>query len=65
MYNRLKEYLNDDLFKLTILDNKIHVINYKKIIVLEENKISLLTNNNKIIIKGNNLVLKKLLDKEI
>ena len=41
MLNRLKDYINDDSFKINIYKNKINVVNYLDIITLEESRISL------------------------
>ena len=65
MINKLSNYINDKEFKLTIYDNKIHIINFKRIITLEDNYISFLTNHKKIIIKGENLSLQKLIENEM
>lgn len=65
MLNKIYDYISDNEFRFTIYDNKIHIINYKKIISLEDNYISFLSSNKKIIIHGNNLLLKKLLDNEL
>ncbi len=65
MKNKLIDYINDKEFKLTIYDDKIHIINFNKLITLEDNYISFLTNNKKINITGINLSLKKIVNKEI
>lgn len=65
MLNRLKDYINDNSFKINIYKNKINVVNYLDIITLEEDRISLKYQEGMIIIKGNNLSVNKLLDNEI
>ena len=65
MLNRLKDYINEDSFKINIYKNKINVVNYLDIITLEESRISLKYQQGMIIIKGNNLSVNKLLDNEI
>lgn len=65
MSNILYNYINDKEFRFTVYENKIHIINLKKIITLEENYISLLSSNKKINIKGNNFILLKLIDNEL
>ncbi len=65
MSNFISNYINDKEFKFTVYNNKIHIINFKRIITLEDNYISLLSQNKKVNIKGNNLVLNKLLDNEL
>ena len=65
MLNRLKDYINDDSFKINIYKNKINIVNYLDIITLEDNRISLKYQEGMIVIKGNNLSVNKLLDNEI
>ena len=52
-------------FKITILKDKINIINYDRIINLTDNEVSLKIENIKIKIYGNNLMLNKLLDREV
>lgn len=65
MFNRLSNYINNDKFSLTITDNILHIINYKRILSLDEEYISVITDNKKINIKGDKLTPQKLLDDEI
>ena len=65
MLKRLSQYINDDEFRMTIYENKIHIINFKRILSLEDNYISFQNNHQKISIIGNKLVLNKLLEKEV
>ena len=65
MFERINNYINDNEFRFTIYENKIHIINFKRIISLEDSYISLQSINKKIIIKGEKLILKKLLENEI
>ena len=65
MLDKICNYINDNEFRFTIYEDKIHIINYKRIISLEDNYISLKTNNKKILIKGDNLILKRLLNNEM
>ena len=65
MINNIRNFINDNEFRLTLFKDMVNVINYSKIISLEENYISIIANEKKILIKGNNLVLKKILDNEL
>lgn len=65
MLKSLISYVRDYEFSVTICKNKINVVNFKEIIVMEDNKIVLSSNYNKITIKGNNLTINKLLDNEL
>lgn len=64
MLKKVYEYIKDEEFRFTVYKNKIHVINYKKIITLKNDFISIIGEFN-INISGNNLVLKRLMDKEL
>lgn len=65
MLNRLKDYINDTEFRLTVFSDRIHVMNFLQIISLEDERISFLTTKGRVIIKGKNLCLNKLLDDEV
>lgn len=65
MLNRIKDYINDKEFRMTIFTDRIHIINYLQILSIEDDRIAFLTNKGRIIIKGNNLCLNKLLDDEV
>lgn len=65
MLNRIKDYINDKEFRMTIFTDRIHIINYLQILSIEDDQIAFLTNKGRIIIKGNNLCLNKLLDDEV
>lgn len=65
MFNTINNYINDKEFKFIVYNDKIHIINFKRIITLEDNYVKLSSTNKKILITGNNLSLKKLIDNEI
>ncbi len=65
MLNKLKDYINDNEFRITIFSDRIYVVNYKEVLSLEDERISFSTSNGRIIVKGDHLTLNKLLDKEV
>lgn len=65
MLKNIIRYVKNDDFYINIWKNKINIVNFKEIVVLEENKIVILSPYNKVIIKGSNLSINKLLDSEI
>ena len=65
MLEKLNQYINDKEFRFTVFDNKIHVINYKRIISLEDNFISFQSQNKKISITGKDLICNKILQNEM
>lgn len=65
MFERVDKFFNDREFRFTIYEDKIHIINFKRIISLEANNISFQSNKHKIHIMGSNLVVRRLLEEEI
>ena len=65
MFNNLRDYLNDNSWRINIYNGKINIVNYIDIITLEDNRISIKYESGFIIIKGKNLSVNKLLDSEI
>ena len=65
MLDRLTNYINDNTFRFTVYENTIHVINYKRILILEEDRILFQSKNQKIKIEGEGLILKKILNQEM
>jgi sporulation protein YqfC len=63
--NGIRSYILENDLKITILDNKINIVNYIDIGHFDSNKIVVKTNNRDIIIKGNDLVVSKLMSSEI
>ena len=61
----IRSYIMENDTKITIINNKINIINYIDIGHFDNNKIIVKLNNKNIIIKGDNLVVSKLLDSEI
>lgn len=65
MLERVENYIKDKDFRFTVYENKIHIINYKRIITLEEDTIYLQSQNKKIRMIGTNFILKKIVDNEM
>jgi len=65
MFDRVKNYIVDNEFRLTLYVDMLHMINYTKIVSLEENRIVILSRIKRIIITGEQLHLNKLLDDEL
>lgn len=65
MINKIRQYIKDDEFRLTVFSDRLHVINYVEMLSLSDERISFLTDKFRIVVKGKNLVLNKLLDKEV
>lgn len=65
MLKNIIRYVKNDDFYINIWKNRINIVNFKEIVVLEENKIVILSPYNKVIIKGSNLSINNILDSEI
>lgn len=61
----LRNYINDVEFRVNLYKDKVHIVNYTKIVTIEKSRISIGYSSGMLIIKGKNLALKKLLDDEI
>ena len=61
----IRTYINDKELKLTILKNKIDIVNYTDIGHFDSNKIVVKTNFKTIIVTGNDLVVSKLMKDEM
>lgn len=65
MLNKVYEYIKDMEFRFTVYNDRVHIVNYKKINSLNSDYILVESNDRKISIKGKNLVLNRLLDSEV
>ncbi len=65
MINRIRQYIKDEEFRLTVFSDRLHVVNYVEMLSLSSDRISFLTDKFRIVIKGKNLTVNKLLDKEV
>ena len=65
MIRQIRNYIENNDFKIVVLNNKVNVVNYKDIIKISTQLISLDSGTDIVNIKGDNLVLGKLLDNEI
>ena len=65
MLNNLREYIDSKELKITILKNRVNIINYDKLRDISEKEILLTKDNKKIKVLGKNLKLNKLIENEI
>ena len=63
--NNLINYIKDENFKITYINNSVNIINYDKILEVKNDLITLEKENKLLFVKGDNLKLNKLLDKEL
>ncbi len=65
MLERVKDYIKDEEFRMTIFKNRVHIVNYQEILSLEPSRVSVQIENKRMVLKGTKLLVKKLLDHEI
>lgn len=65
MLDRVKDYIKDEEFRMTIFKNRVHIVNYQEVLSLEPSRVSVQIENKRMILKGTKLIVKKLLDHEI
>lgn len=65
MLDNLRNYINDNAWRINIYDRKINIVNYQDVITLEDNRISIKYQNGILVIKGEHLSVNKMLENEI
>lgn len=65
MFSKVRDYIKDEEFRLTLFEDRLLAVNYDSILSLESERISFLISEKRIVIKGKDLTLSKLLDKEV
>ena len=65
MFKGIVNYVKEDDFSIKIWNNKINIVNFKDIVILEDTKVVILSPDGKVVIRGNNLSINKLLDNEL
>ena len=65
MHNRVKDYILDNEFRLTLFKDRVNIVNYSKLLQIDNKEMIISNSYSKIYIKGTNLVLNKLLDNEL
>lgn len=63
--NSIRSYILDEEFKITILKERVNIVNYTSISNIDDNKVTIKYDNGNVIIKGNNLVVSRLMNDEI
>lgn len=63
--HKFRDYILESELKITILENRVDIVNYTEIGHFDSNKIIVRKQNGSIIINGTNLVVSKLLNDEI
>lgn len=65
MFSKVRDYIKDGEFRLTLFEDRLLAVNYDSILSLESERISFLIARKRIVVKGKDLTLSKLLDKEV
>lgn len=65
IFDYLDRYLTDNIYKITITDNYLNIINYQEILDFSNKEIAIRHENGMTIIKGSNLVVSKMMNDEL
>ncbi len=65
LINNIRSHILDEEFKITLLNNKVNIVNYIELIDFNDFEVKIKYIKGKLIIKGNNLVVKKILNDEL
>ena len=65
MFKNLFNYIKDLNLKVIYYNNKLDIINYKKILIFNDDKIKVECPKKIMIVLGNNLSIKKMYDEEL
>ncbi len=65
MLKRITDYILDEDFKINYITNKLNIVNYLSIVIIEDKQITLKYRDGLLKIRGENLVLVKLLENEV
>ena len=65
MLSKVKDYILDREFRITLFENRLLAVNFIKILSLEESRVSFLTNYGRVIVKGREFTLNRLLENEV
>ena len=63
--NGIRSYILDSELKITIVNNKINIVNYKDIGHFDSDKVIVKVEKGQIVVKGSDLVVSKLMNSEI
>lgn len=65
MLKNIVSYVRNNEFYINIWKNKINIVNFKEIVIMEEEKVVIMSDDGKIVIRGKDLSINKLLDNEL
>ena len=65
MIDELRSYILENEYKITVLPNKIDILNYQDIDHFDDSQIIVKFTNGKVNIQGENLTISKLLNDEL
>ena len=63
--NGIRSYILDNDLKITIVNNKINIVNYNDIGHFDSDKVIVKVEKGQIVVKGSDLVVSKLMNSEI
>ena len=63
--NSIRSYILEDEVNITVLKNKVNIVNYSSIGIIDTNKVIVKYDFGSVSVRGDNLVLSKLMNNEI
>lgn len=63
--NSIRSYILDEEFRIIILKNKVNIVNYTSISLIDDNKVVVKHNSLNIFVNGNHLVVSRLMNDEL
>ena len=59
------DVIHDNKLKIIYYENKLNIINYKRILIFDKNKVSIDTLNKVIVVRGEDLLITKFVNDEL
>lgn len=65
MHLKMFDVIHDNKLKIIYYENKLNIINYKRILIFNKNKVSIDTLNKVIVVRGEDLLITKFVNDEL
>ena len=65
MHLKMFDVIRDNKLKIIYYENKLNIINYKRILIFDKNKVSIDTLNKVIVVRGEDLLITKFVNDEL
>lgn len=65
MHLKMFDVIHDNKLKIIYYENKLNILNYKRILIFDKNKVSIDTLNKVIVVRGEDLLITKFVNDEL